>query len=217
MHIEFLVEDQSGAKLLDNLLPRIIGPSGKHHSYRIHAYKGIGVIPKGLSPKKDARKRLLLDNLSRVLTGYASTPGIDAVVVVLDSDRKDCRAFLDELTDLASNSNMPGTVFRLAIEEIEAWYLGDVEAIKLAYRNPKLSVAKNYVQDGVCGTWELLADVLHPGGHKAVERVGWPLPGQLKYEWATTIGPHLDLDRNASPSFNKFVAGVRRIAKQPNL
>lgn len=37
----------------------------------------------------------------------------------------------------------------------------------------------------------------------------WPLPGQLKHEWADKIGPFLCEDRNASPSFKKFCEGVR--------
>lgn len=211
MHLEFLVEDKSGSRLLAHLIPRVIGSNGRPHTYRIHSYRGIGTIPGNLRPKTDAYKGILLDNLSKILMGYAKTPGIDAIVVVLDSDRKDCRVFLDLLTDLAAKSGAPNTLFRMAIEEMEAWYLGDVEAIKTAYRNAKVNVAKSYVQDSVCGTWELLADMLHPGGRRAIEKSGWPLPGQLKVEWADAIGPHLDPSRNSSPSFAKFVAGLQRV------
>ena len=82
MHFEFLVEDLSGEKALSVLFPKIVGPE---HTFRIHAYKGIGRIPKDLNASADPAKRILLDRLPRLLQGYGRTPGIDAVVVVLDS------------------------------------------------------------------------------------------------------------------------------------
>ena len=46
------MEDVSGKRALEVLIPKIIGAG---QSFRIHAYKGIGRIPKG--------KRILLNNL----------------------------------------------------------------------------------------------------------------------------------------------------------
>ena len=48
MHIEVLVEDSSGARLVEMLLPRVIGDYGTPHTWRIHDYSGIGRIPKKL-------------------------------------------------------------------------------------------------------------------------------------------------------------------------
>ena len=56
MHIEVLVEDSSGAKLLAQLLPQILGEQGAPHTWRLKAYKGIGRIPHGLTPKADPAK-----------------------------------------------------------------------------------------------------------------------------------------------------------------
>lgn len=126
MHIEVLVEDSSGAKLLEILLPKIIGEQGAPHTWRMHEFKGIGHIPTGLTPKIDSAKRALLNQLPRLLAGYGKTPGIDAVVVVLDSDTRDCKVFLGELKVLLSQCQpAPNAMFRLAIEEVEAWYFGD--------------------------------------------------------------------------------------------
>ena len=96
MHIEVLVEDSSGARLVETLLPTVIGQPGEPHTWRVHPYKGLGRLPAGLSVKADPAKRALLDQLPRLLTGYGKTPGIDAVVLVLDSDRRDCKVFLKE-------------------------------------------------------------------------------------------------------------------------
>ncbi len=211
MHIEVLVEDSSGAKLVETLLPRVIGPEGDPHTWRIHDYKGMGRIPAGLT-KADPAKRALLDQLPRVLSGYGKTPGIDAVVVVVDNDDRDCKAFLAELHDLLQRCNpAPFTLFRLAIEEMEAWLLGDRQALLAAYPKAKKDVLDRYRQDSICGTWEWLADAIHPGGHAAIRKAGWPLPGQVKHEWAERIGPHMNVEDNASPSFSKFRDGLRRL------
>lgn len=212
MHIEILVEDSSGKRLLDFILPKILGAGVSPCTWRVHAYKGIGRIPKGLKPFGDPSKRILLDQLPKLLSGYGKNPGIDAVVVVLDSDKQDCVAFLDELTTLASRCKpTPRVLFRLAIEEMEAWYFGDRNALLRAYPRAKKSVLDRYAQDCVCETWETLADAIHAGGSATVKRQGWPLPGQLKHEWAERMGPHMDIEANESPSFCKFRDGLRRL------
>jgi hypothetical protein len=212
MHIEILVEDSSGEMLLQMLLPQLLGPQGEPHTWHLHAYKGIGRIPKDIGKKADPAKRILLDQLPRLLRGYGRTPGIDAVVVVLDTDKRDCAAFLAELKAAADACNpVPATLFRLAIEEIEAWYLGDQVALLAAYPRAKQDVLGRYVQDSACGTWELLADAVHSGGSAAIKKAGWPLPGQVKHEWAKKIGPLMDPERNISPSFGKLKDGLRRL------
>lgn len=213
MHIEILVEDASGEKLLKAVLPKLLGEQGNPHTWRVHSYKGIGRIPKNLKPGTDANKRILLDRLPSALRGYGKTPGIDAVVVVVDLDRRNCEEFLAELKALAAACNpVPNTMFRLAIEEMEAWYFGDRQALTTAYPKAKVDVLNRYAQDSVCGTWELLADAIHPGGSAVIKKAGWPLPGQIKCEWAEKIGPLLEPDRNVSPSFGKLRDGLARLA-----
>jgi hypothetical protein len=147
-----------------------------------------------------------------LLRGYGKTPGIDAVVVVLDVDKHDCKVLLKELQALAHACvPSPNTLFRLAIEEIEAWYLGDRVALLGAYPRAKQEVLNGYVQDSACGTWELLADAVYPGGAAALKKAGWPLPGQVKHEWAEKIGPLMTVDQNTSPSFVKFRTGLRHL------
>jgi hypothetical protein len=217
MHIEILTEDSSGKALLELLVPKLIGPYGQPHSWRLHAYRGVGRIPAGLSTVSRAARRILLDQLPRLLRGYAKTPGIDAVIVVLDSDDRPCADFLLELTSLAESVS-PGrmVMFRLAIEEIEAWYLGDRSALLQAYPRTRLKVLDGYAQDSICGTWELLADAVHPGGRRAIHAAAWPLPGQVKHEWATRIGPRMNPDANTSASFGKFRDGLRRLITPPD-
>ena len=213
MHIEILVEDGSGGKFLDAILPKLLGAFGLPHTWKIHAYRGIGRLPRNLNAGGDPSKRILLDQLPRVLQGYGKTPGIDAVIVLLDADKRECVPFLDELKALVARCNPTPkkTLFRLAIEELEAWYLGDRKSLKAAYPRVKAAVLDRYVQDSVCDTWELLADAIHPGGSAAIRKAGWPLPGQIKHQWAEKIGPLLNPENNISPSFCKLRDGLRRL------
>ena len=207
MHIEVLVEDRSGATLVETLMPRVICES---HTWRVISYKGIGRIPKGMTGNSDPAKRALLDQLPRVLKGYGKTPYVDAVVVVVDSDHRDCKEFLAELKALTEQCHpAPKTLFRLAIEEMEAWLLGDRKALQAAYPKAKMSTLAKYHQDSICNTWELLADAVYPGGYKAIRDAGYPECGRLKHEWAEKIARHMDVENNASHSFCKFRDGVR--------
>jgi hypothetical protein len=216
MHIEILTEDSSGQRLLEHLVPKLIGPRGETHTWRFHAYRGIGRIPARLTAKSDPSKRILLDQLPRLLRGYSKTPGIDVILVVLDVDDRDCVSFLAEPRSLAESTGAAAlTLFRLAIEEVEAWYLGDRAALQRAYPKARLRQLDGYVQDSSCGTWELLADAVYPGGRVTIQRAGWPLPGQIKHEWAERIGPLLDPEHNLSPSFGKLRDGLRRLAGPP--
>ena len=211
MHFEVLVEDSSGARLIEILLPKILGEQHSSHSWRVHPYKGIGRIPAGLHSATDPAKRVLLDQLPRILRGMGKTSGIDVILVIVDSDNRDCRAFLAELKKLSEDCGVGNkTLFRMAIEEIESWYFGDQAAILSAYPSANRRALEAYEQDSVCGTWETLAKALYPKANKAVRQNRGPNAGNLKHEWADKIGPLLDLQRNKSPSFQKFVDGLRR-------
>ena len=139
MHFEVLVEDKSTSVTVDVALKKMLGKNGVAHTWRIHPYKGLGRLPKGLSGTIDPSKRILLDRLPQVLQGYGRSLGQEsAVVVVVDLDRRDCRAFKREMLDVLDHcSPRPRTLFRIAIEESEAWLLGDLAAVRAAYPNAR--------------------------------------------------------------------------------
>lgn len=216
MHFEILVEDQSGKKALDNLVPKIIGDE---HTFNVHPYKGIGRIPKNLQGNADASKRILLDQLPRLLRGYGNTfanypdnyPA--AVILVCDLDDKCLKTFREECFAILNRCNpKPETRFCFAIEEGEAWFLGDIQAIKLAYPKAKMTVLTGYKNDSICGTWEQLADAVFPGGAQVLSDKGWQAIGAEKSAWAERITPQMDIANNSSPSFCYFVAKLQGLA-----
>lgn len=216
MHFEILVEDASGKIALESLVEKILGARGEAHTWRILPYKGIGSLPEGLKPKTDPCKRILLDHLPRLLRGYGRSFQYvqdHAVVVVVDLDSKDCKTFKQELLGVLSRCNpAPRALFRIAIEEVEAWLLGDRHGVEAAYPRAKGAVLDGYVQDSVCGTWEVLAAAVHPGGASELLDLGYPHTGRAKCEWAETIAPHVDVERNRSRSFQVFRDGLRALA-----
>jgi hypothetical protein len=207
MHVEFLIEDQSGEKAMKIIAPKILG-SG--NDFRTHSYRGIGHIPKGLKPKTDANKRVLLDQLPRLLNGYGRTPHIGAVVVICDLDDKNKEQFLIELKNILDACvKKPHTLFCLAIEEFEAWYLGDLNAVYKAFPRADKNILGSYINDSICGTWELLANAIYDGGKKALVKKGMMEVGKQKSIWAETISPHMNVEVNKSPSFQSMYADLK--------
>jgi len=219
MHFEILVEDISGKTGLEILIPKII--STEQHTFNIHPYKGLGHIPKGLTSASEANKRILLDQLRRLVQGYGNTfskypPDYHAVLIVIcDLDNRTLCTFRRELLDVVDKCNpQPKTQFCIAIEEGEAWYLGDFAAIKAAYPRADQEVLKLYTNDSICGTWEKLADAVYSGGRKKLSKLGWQKVGEEKSNWANNIPPHMDVDNNLSPSFCYFRDKLRGLTRQ---
>ena len=156
-------------------------------------YQGIGRIPRNLTSSADARNRLLLSQLPRLLRGYGNTfanypanyPA--AVILVCDLDDRCLKVFREELFTVLNACNpKPETRFCIAIEEGEAWLLGDLLAIEVAYPNAKEDVLNRYENDSICGTWELLADAVFQGGADRLKKEGWRSVGREKSSMGRT-------------------------------
>src|ERR1035437_1809835 len=130
MHLEFLLEEETAEKILHNLLPLLI--TGEH-TYKCIRFQG---------------KTDLLKNLAIKLKGYSRwIPENYRIVVLLDRDRDDCVVLKNKLNQMAHDAGLITksssqdqrfqVLNRIAIEEIEAWFFGDADAMRLAY--PKLS------------------------------------------------------------------------------
>ena len=211
--LRILVEDESGRRALEILVPKIVG---HEHTFRVKAYKGIGRIPRNLAKKTDPKKRILLDQLPKLLRGYGQTfshypPDCPAVLfVVCDLDDKCQRVFRSELVGIVNNTiPKPDTYICFAIEEGEAWFLGDIPAVKNAYRNAKDGVLNSYANDSICRTWECLANAVVSGGSQALSKGGWQAIGAEKSVWSERIAPHMNVDANNSPSFCYFREKIR--------
>ena len=215
MQFEFLVEGQAELTTLSILMKCIIGDYNQPH---IHKHRGIGKIPDDPTVLPNRNDHTLLHNLPSKLRAYGAEEQDDLIVVVLVDldDREDCKLFKTELTDLLKYCRRkPRCLFRIAIEELEAWFFGDQSALKKAYPDTRQQILNEYKQDSQSGTWEMLAEVIYPGGLRALSQHGKRSVRILeqKVEWARNISPHLDVDNNNSKSFQVFRDGIRNLAK----
>ena len=135
--------------------------------------------------------------------------------MVLDSDDDDVDKLYQKIEALIRQT-APGRFFviGISVEEMEAWLLGDPVALHQAFPEADLSLLKTYSQDSICGTWELLAQILE-GREKGQElaRIGYPAVGIFKAKWAESIAPWLDPERNKSPSLQLFLKRFRSIVQ----
>lgn len=198
VHLEVLVEEQSAEKALKALLPKL-GVTDFH----IHSFQG---------------KQDLLRKLPERLAGYSkSLPTDSRVVVILDRDRDDCAELKGRLQTVAVQAGMTPksqeapdhfrVLNRVVVNELEAWFLGDVEAVRAAYpRVPSTLASKARYRD---------PDAIRGGASEALERVlqraGYYTAGLPKIEAAERISAHMDPDRNRSHSFQVFCSGVRAL------
>lgn len=207
MHFEILVEGQSERTALEPLLTKILGTYSNPHTWRIHKHRGIGNLPADPASRPDPKNPTLLHNLPSKLRAYGKSLGDDEVVIVLVDldDRHDSQAFKQELVDLLELCDpAPQCKFRIAIEELEAWYFGDYPALTAAYPLADATVVAAYIQDSQCGTWETLADAIYPGGRVALKTKGSIQCLVQKRLWARDICPRMDVDNNQSASFRSF-------------
>jgi Domain of unknown function (DUF4276) len=200
--LHFLVEGTSEVKFLEGLLPRLV----PNHTFAIYPHQGKGKLPNDTQSPPDPKHRGVLDLLPATLRawGKSFSPETDRVVLIVDQDTDDCRWLLDELSKmLATIEPAPFCLFRIAIEEVEAWYLGEWAALKRAFPKAKKALWLKYEQDTVCQTWESLQQIIQD-------------PVDRKTSWAEKMGIELEViegrNSNRSPSFQKFCTGVRRLA-----
>lgn len=218
MHIEILVEDRSGKEMLDILVPKLIDES--RNTYRINNFSGLGRLPEKQPSPEKLKNNKLLDSLPRLLKAYGKeyarredhSPA--TVVVVCDLDDKCLKEFRKQLLNVLDQCDpKPDTRFCFAVEEGEAWLLGDIKAIKRAYPYADDGVLNSYENDSICNTWEVLADAVFSGRGKRGSRLRYPEAGKEKCRWAREIAVHMDVEHNLSPSFNHFRCKLRSLAE----
>ena len=211
MHFQFLIEDYSGAVLVEKIMSKII-KGDSLDTYNCKSFKGIGGFTKK-NTVKETHSGKLLNDLATYMRGFQrSLQGIEAsLIIVLDNDDNDPEEFRNLLNSVADmNLIEMDHVFCLAIEEVEAWLLGDESAIQKSYPNYKKNVLRDYVQDSICGTWEVLADVVYKGGIREIKKkkMSYMEIGKLKSEWTEKIGSHMTFEDNKSPSFRFFYDAI---------
>lgn len=194
-HVDVLVEEPSMEAALRVLLPKLMGDL----SFEIYPHL--------------CKEELLL-RLPQRLRGYSRRRQSDLwfrdhcqIVVIVDRDDDDCDKLKRRLEETAEAAGLTTRsvakgkpyvlVNRLAIEELEAWYFGDWEAVRAAYPGVAATVpskARYRYPDAISGgTWEAFEWVL--------QKAGYFNGGLRKVEAARAVAAHMVPARNTSASF----------------
>ena len=200
--LDFIVEEPSMEAFLRALLPPLL----QQIHFNIYPFQG---------------KDQLLERLPSRLQGYAKWVSHEhKIVVLVDRDDDDCVRLKTQLEQMAERAGLftrsrphEGhftVVNRIAIEELEAWYFGDWEAVRAVY--PRLSATipdkaayrnVDAIAGGTCERFE-----------RVLQQAGYFKGGLRKIEAAHAIAPHIVPHRNCSRSFQTFLETIIHLVEE---
>lgn len=178
----FFLEEPSAKAMLNGLLPRLL-PAGWEVKY---------VIFEG---KQDLEKQL-----PRKLKGWQLP---DCKFVILrDKDSGDCVVIRKGLVEKCRKAGKPEALVRIAVHELESWYLGDLAAVEAGLDINNLA--------GKQGSRKFREPDTLANPYQELRRL--TADGYQKISGSRAIGIHLSIESNRSQSFRKFISGVKDIA-----
>jgi len=180
----FLVEEESMAEILEIILPKLLTPD-------------IGFLTVPHEGKTDLER-----SIPRKLRAW-KYPG-DSFIILRDNDGADCLKIKSRLLKICEEAGRPDTLIRIVCQELESWFLGDLQAIEKAFNKPGL--AKKYQSKKKMRNPDMLTNA-----SQEIEKL---LGGYGKVNGSRLIAAQLSLDpgANTSPSFQAFLKGIRRLA-----
>ena len=138
-------------------------------------------------------------SVPRKLRGWRE-PGV-RFAVVRGNDGGDCHALKDDLRGLCQAGRRDDTLIRIACQELEAWYLGEPDALADAFGREALRSM------GERARFRDPDSVLRPAD--AVEQL---VPEFQKVSGARRMAQHLTRERNRSTSFQVLMAAIETVA-----
>ena len=202
MHIDIMVEEPSAKAAMEVLVPHLVAGRA---TFKVTNFQS---------------KQEMLRRLPDRLKGYRRRMPHEelCLLVLIDEDREDCKLLKAKLEEMAADAGLvtksqagPAARFhvvnRIVVEELEAWFFGDVEALHVAYPKVPASLGNRAAYrdpDAIKGgTWEAL--------HRVLRKAGYYSNFLPKIEVARRVSAHMDPSRNTSRSFRTFCAAVEAI------
>lgn len=184
--VVFLVEEVSMVDFLDELLPRLV----PNLHFKCLRHDGKVDLEKSLENK--------LRSWRVPHTRFA---------VMRDQNGGDCHAVKARLNALCARGGRPDTLTRVVCRELEAWYIGDVDALTSAYPDAaqriRASLGKRRFRDP--------DNVVQPA--RALAKL---IPAFQKRVAARAMGKLLSRE-NRSRSYRVFLEGVERLHRQDGM
>jgi hypothetical protein len=176
----FLLEEPSAQDALEAWLPKLLP---NHVAIRFIVFQG----------KQDLERRMTMKLRHWLLPD-------SRFIVLRDQDSGDCRVIKRGLVGKCVDAGRPDAVVRIACRELEAFFVGDWEAVAEAFQRPSL------------------AKLAGKANYRNPDRLGSPsyelkhhIPGYQKREGARRIAPLMNLQKNASASFIALIDAIQQL------
>ncbi len=184
MRVEFLLEESSMVNVLTEILPKILP---KEYQLNTNCF---------LRPhqgKSDLRK-----SIPNKVKAFSNSPEAVKIVILHDQDSNDCIELKRQIRELCTQSGDCPVLIRIVCKELEAWYLGNMNAIQAIYPRFK---APNYIKK---------AKFRNPDVCNAAEELRKIIPTFQKGNASREIPKFLNVEQNSSESFIQFRDGLRK-------
>ena len=199
MTLHIMVEGPSEVAFFDGWVKKLKSTQ----NIRVHAHQGKGALP-AKNASANAKLRGLLDQLPFKLKAFADTLNThtDGILILVDADDDDPSELITRISQTVKQcAPLLKVEISVATEEMEAFYLGDLKAVKRAYPDADMVVARAYVPDSICGTWERFGEIIgDDGGNKVA--------------WAERMGPCVTAKaaQSRSPSFKAMLGQISNLS-----
>ncbi len=182
--IVFYLEERSAKEFIKGIWEKLPHSDQLHPEYIV--FEG----------KSDLEKRL-----SRKLKAYLDSSAV--FIVLRDKDSGDCNAIRTSLSEKCTQARRgERCVVRIAIHELESWFLADLSAVERAFGIKGLSTKQKKEKfrnpDTITSPYRELRQLL---------------PDFQKVSGARAIAPYMDLANQRSASFAAFIRGYQRMAE----
>lgn len=185
--VVFFLEEASARVLLEGVWPRLVGPELQiYPQYRV--FEG----------KQDLERQF-----ERKLRGLQDPEA--CIIVVRDQDRDpDCRTVKQRLREICARVGRPETVVRIACHELEAFYLGDLQAVERGLGIRGLAAR------------QASAKFRNPDrlANPSMELEKLTAKRYQKVSGSRAIAPYLDLDAPRSRSFQHLIQAIRNAVER---
>jgi len=177
----FFLEEESARAMLEQIFPLLIPPSSPVRP-RFIVFEG----------KQDLEKQLV-NKLRHYLNPKAH------FIVMRDQDRTDCRKTKAFLLKLCASAGHPQATVRIACRELEAFYIGDLQAVEYGLGVSGLAAKQNRAK------FRDPDRLVSP----AMELAKLTSNRYQKVAGSRAIAPYLNIESPRSRSFHHLIQAIR--------
>lgn len=184
LQVEILIEEPSMKHFLEGILPSILPDDIILYSNCfIRVHEG---------------KQHLQKEIPKKIKAYLHVRRLIKVIIIQDQDTSDCIELKRKLQRLIDESGSLPNLIRIACRELEAWYLGDMDAIEQVYPRFKADHFRS---------WAKFRDPDHLMASEELKRL---IPEFQKGYASREIPKYINLWGNSSRSFNHLISGFQK-------